>query len=101
MDTAVRVLGGGSRPGLIVLVTDGEDNCGMDPCDLGARLAMEAPKTIVHIIGFMMGDRQAVHASCLADQTNGLYVPARTFEELRSALRSALGCPKVSFAPGL
>ncbi len=99
VETAVGILGGGDKPGLVVLVTDGEDNCGTDPCDLGKRLSQQAPRTIVHVIGFMMGHKDAVHASCLADETNGLYVPARTFEELRAALQAALGCPRFSLSP--
>jgi Ca-activated chloride channel family protein len=96
VETAVQVLGGGETPGVVVVVTDGEDNCGVDPCDLGERLKETAPKTVVHIIGFMMGERRAVHAACLAEATSGLYVPARTFEELKTALRAALGCPRLS-----
>lgn len=96
VETAVQVLGGGETPGVVVVVTDGEDNCGVDPCDLGERMKATAPKTVVHIIGFMMGERHAVHAACLAEATNGLYVPAHTFDELKTALRAALGCPRLS-----
>lgn len=93
---AALALGGGPKPGVIVVVTDGEDNCGLDPCRMAKDLKAFAPKVVVHIVGFMMGPQQAVRAACVAEETGGLYVPAKSFDELKAALRAALGCPKVS-----
>jgi Ca-activated chloride channel family protein len=98
---AAMVLGGGEKSGLVVVLTDGEDNCGVDPCRVAAKLRESAPKVVVHVIGFMMGRHEAVRAACLADETGGLYVPARTLEELKTALRNAFGCPKLSYRRGL
>ena len=40
------------KPGLVVVVTDGEETCGRSPCDLGAQLHDAAYQLTVHIIGY-------------------------------------------------
>lgn len=92
-----------SPNGAIVLVTDGKETCGGEPCALAAELAVQAPGLAVHVIGFKMRgdhfDRSASEfpetttvARCLADQTGGRYVGAETVDELIGALRVTLGC---------
>ncbi|WP_425039501.1 vWA domain-containing protein [Primorskyibacter sp. S187A] len=108
--TAAEVLNYQTTPGIIVLVTDGNDTCGGAPCALGAELARAAANLTVHVIGFRvdterLGLRSAdVHlfpdgisaAKCLSDQTGGSYVSTQTVEQLRDALRQTLGCAFLS-----
>lgn len=95
-----------TRPGIVVLVTDGNETCGGRPCALGAELASEAVDLTVHVIGFKVvvdffswdnPEQQDVGAGntvakCLADRTGGLYVSTETVAELADALRVTLGC---------
>lgn len=95
-----------SRPGIVVLVTDGNETCGGRPCALGAELASEAVDLTVHVIGFKVvvdffswdnPEQQDVGAGntvakCLADRTGGLYISTETVDELADALRVTLGC---------
>ena len=53
---AAEVLDYQNKPGLIVVLTDGEETCGGSPCDLGAQLHSSAMHLTVHIIGFRMKD---------------------------------------------
>ena len=102
---AARALGGGAVPGTVVLVTDGKETCGGQPC----RLANELSGTdiTVHVVGFRVradffnwegGDakpeieRVPAIARCLADDTGGTYTSAETLQELIDALRETLGC---------
>jgi Ca-activated chloride channel homolog len=78
--------------GTIVLVTDGEENCSADVCTLTKDLAQGAKPIRVHVVGFRMGREEAVYVSCLARNTGGLYVPAASFDDLKAALRTAIGC---------
>lgn len=93
-------------PGIVVLVTDGNETCGGRPCALGDSLAQESTDLTVHVIGFKVvvdffswdnpeqqnyEDGKTV-AKCLADRTGGLFVSTETVEELADALRVTMGC---------
>lgn len=98
-----------SRPGTIVLVTDGKENCGGATCQLAAELAADATDLTVHVIGFKVRDRQfnwqsqkgvsqehgKTIARCLADRTGGKYVSTESTSELVRALQETLACPVV------
>jgi Ca-activated chloride channel homolog len=93
------------KPGLIVVVTDGEETCGGSPCDLGKELHAAADQLTVHVIGYRpkgfswTGEESILGAKCLAEQNGGLYVAAETKEDLVSALEKTLDCPMVTQAP--
>ena len=109
---AAQVLDFQSRPGLIVLVTDGKETCGGAPCQLAAVLAAEAQDLTVHVIGFKVRSEHfgwnrfdaraggiATAAECLSDITGGRYVSAETVEELAEALETTLGCQLIGGLP--
>ncbi|ARE83448.1 vWA domain-containing protein [Roseovarius sp. MS2] len=105
---AAEVLEYRTQPGIVVLVTDGNETCGGTPCALGAALTAEARDLTVHVIGFRVVhdpfswnspeaqgyDGQTV-AKCLADATGGVFVSTETVDELVDALRETLGCPLI------
>jgi Ca-activated chloride channel homolog len=84
------------REAVVVLLTDGEETCGGDPCQMAAMLKKAGPKLTIHVIGFREGQPEYFKARCLADQTGGEYVSASSEEELVKALRKTLGCPFVT-----
>ena len=90
------------RPGLIVVVTDGEETCGGSPCDLGKELHGGAARLTVHVIAFRMkdfswtGEQSIIDAKCLAEANGGLYVTAEAEQDLAEALAKTLGCPMLS-----
>jgi len=102
---AAEVLDFRHKPGLIVLVTDGEETCGGSPCMLGEELAGEAVQLTVHIIGLRVkgytwtGEQSIVETRCLAERNRGLYLTVETEEELVDSLEKTLGCPMVTVAP--
>jgi Ca-activated chloride channel homolog len=51
---AAEVLDYRTKPGLIVVLTDGEETCGGSPCDLGKELHAAAANLTIHVIGFRM-----------------------------------------------
>ena len=99
---AAKVLDFRVRPGLIVVLTDGEETCGGSPCNLGEQLSAEAAKLTIHIISLRvkgytwMGEQSALEAKCLAERNGGLYLPVETQDELMDALEKTLGCPMVT-----
>ncbi|HXG78531.1 MAG TPA: VWA domain-containing protein [Methyloceanibacter sp.] len=102
VEQAAEVLDFRNKPGLIVVLTDGEETCGGAPCSLGARLHEEALQMTIHIIGFRMkhfswtGEQSVLDVKCLAEKNGGLYINADAEEDLIEALQKTLGCPVLS-----
>ena len=110
---AAEVLEYRHRPGIVVLVTDGNETCGGRPCALGKELAISARDLTIHVIGFRVvadpfawdspeagiySDGASV-AKCLSDGTGGSYVSTDTVDELAEALRETLGCALIGQRP--
>ena len=104
VEQAADVLDYTRKPGVIVLVTDGEETCGGAPCDLGKWLHAKAAQLTVHVIGYRVkdfswtGEQSILDVKCLAEQNGGLYIAAESEEELAEALEKTLGCPMLSEA---
>jgi Ca-activated chloride channel family protein len=96
---AAEVLDYRHKPGIVVLLTDGEETCGGSPCGLGKRLSKEAAQLTVHIISLRVkgytwtSEQNILEAKCLAEENGGLYLPVETQDELLEALEKTLGCP--------
>ena len=105
VEQAATVLNYREEPGVIVVVTDGEETCGRSPCELGKQLHAAANQLTIHVIGFRVenyswtGEQSITEAKCLAEQNNGLYIKANSKEELAEALEKTLDCPMISQAP--
>ena len=96
------------EPGVVVLVTDGNETCGGRPCEMARELRASARDLTIHVIGFRAvvdffawnNPEQDPHnsttvARCLADETGGYFVTTETIDELVAALQKTLGCPVV------
>src|SRR5690606_17137353 len=76
----------GGAPGTIVLVTDGLETCGGDPC-AAVRAAKSAGQDFVlHIIGFDVAKENVSSLECAAQAGDGLYIPAEDAAALSAAL---------------
>ena len=93
---AADVLDFRNRPGTIVLLTDGEETCGGDPCKLAAQLKKQAKDLTIHVIGYRHETEGYFTSRCMADVTGGQYLRATNEAELVEALRKTLGCPFVT-----
>lgn len=103
---AAEVLDHRTRPGIIVVVTDGNETCGGRPCETGQILSATSEDLTVHVIGFRVNvdywawnnpEQKALGhddtvARCLADLNKGQYIRADTIEDLVKALTDTLGC---------
>ena len=105
VEEAAEVLDYRNKPGVVVVVTDGEETCGRSPCDLAKQLRASADQLTVHAIGFRYegyswtGGNSVLELMCLADENNGLYIKANSEGELVEALEKTLDCPMISQAP--
>ena len=108
VEKAANILDYRRRPAVVVLVTDGDETCGADPCQVAADLQKNAKALTVHVIGFKglhryykfpaddTGLTVYTQARCIADTTGGKFITAQTTEELEAALKQTLGCPFVT-----
>ena len=99
--TAAAVLEIRSKPGVVVLLTDGEETCGGAPCELGKLLKANGRLT-VHVVGYQLrnfrwtGAQSFLDVKCLAEETGGLYITAENRQDLVEAFKKTLGCPMMS-----
>jgi len=97
---AASALGGGARRGVIVLVTDGEENCRGDPCALGREIRLTGNRLKVHVIGYRLRVPEGSTLACLAGETGGVFVEATDTEGLARALADTLACTPISRPTG-
>jgi Ca-activated chloride channel family protein len=99
---AAEVLDYRHKPGVAVVLTDGEETCGGSPCRLGKELHEAAKQLTIHVIGYRVkdfswtGEQSILDVRCLAEQNGGLYIAAENKEQLTEALEKTLGCPMVT-----
>jgi Ca-activated chloride channel family protein len=104
VEQAANVLDYKNKPGVIVVVTDGEETCGRSLCDAAKLLHANAAQLTVHVIAFRYdsyswtGENAVLDLQCLAQANNGLYTRVNTNDDLVQALEKTLDCPMVSQA---
>lgn len=77
----------GGEQNVVVLVSDGKENCTEDPVGEIEDAAAGADLT-VHVVGFDIGEAAArTQLQDIAEATGGVYVDAQTPDELTDALR--------------
>lgn len=83
---------------VVVLVTDGDEDCGGDPAAAIAALADAGYTSVVHIIGYTIGDDDGVATlAAWAELGGGLYLDAPDQAGLDAALATALTAPYLVF----
>lgn len=90
------------KPAVVVLLTDGEETCGQDPCRLARQLRAEAFALAIHVIGFKVTGSTWLSpetgSACMAQETGGLSITAANKDALVAALQKTLTCPLFSEA---
>ncbi|MEZ5545009.1 MAG: VWA domain-containing protein [Lysobacteraceae bacterium] len=76
----------------VILVSDGEETCHLDPCAVGTQLAKDGVDFTAHVIGFdVQNPAHQAQLRCLAENTGGRYFNARDAGELGAAMQGAVG----------
>ncbi len=70
----------------LVLVSDGIETCGGDPCAVAKALHDRGQRLIVHVVGFGVSGDRAEPLRCIARAGGGRYFPAADAQALRAAL---------------
>lgn len=101
VEHAAEVLDYKHKAALVVLLTDGEETCGRQPCALAKSLKASGANIVVHVIGYRMhdfswtGGQGIFDVQCMARETGGDYISADSVDDLIAALNKTLGCPIV------
>ncbi len=67
----------------ILLISDGKESCGKDPCKIIQDLMQKGFQVKVNIVGFDIREKEAdEQLSCIAKATGGTYVSAKNADEL-------------------
>ncbi len=75
------------RKASVILVSDGIETCGLDPCAVAEELEKLGVDLTVHTVGFGLDNQGAVaQLKCLAEKTGGTYTTEENADELEAAL---------------
>jgi len=74
----------------VVLVSDGRETCGADPCAVARSLERRGVDFAAHVIGFDLAEEERSELRCVADATGGLFLAAGDATSLLTALRAAV-----------
>ncbi|MCB0205994.1 MAG: SUMF1/EgtB/PvdO family nonheme iron enzyme, partial [Anaerolineae bacterium] len=80
-----------SRVNSIVMLSDGIETCGGDPCQLVEELKAEGINFTVHVIGLDVDDETRQQLSCIAEAGGGTYHDAQNQQDLVAALSAVKG----------
>ena len=69
----------------IVVVTDGIEECGGDPCAVAKAAASSGVDVKMDVVGFTLNEKQRRTVQCVADATGGKYYSAMNAQELLDA----------------
>ena len=85
IEQAAKELSFTDEPATVVLISDGLESCGRDPCALASALEKAGVGFTAHVVGFGLGG-DAASLSCIAENTGGRYISASNAAELGQAL---------------
>ncbi|MGI8475475.1 MAG: VWA domain-containing protein [Thermomicrobiales bacterium] len=74
----------------IVMVTDGLETCGGDPCAIASAIHQGDAKVTVHVVGFALSAEEQGTVACIAKNGGGLNLSAANASELSTALFTIL-----------
>lgn len=70
----------------VILVSDGVETCGLDPCKVAEELEKSGVAFTAHVIGFDLKKEETSKLRCLADGTGGMFLEAADAASLTKAL---------------
>ncbi|MBF0209163.1 MAG: VWA domain-containing protein [Oligoflexia bacterium] len=72
----------------IILISDGIETCGGEPCSTALALKSSGIKFIMHVVGFDVDKEASEQLACIAKVSGGKYFSSQNAEELLSILSS-------------
>ncbi len=89
-----RLMAQGYRGATILLVSDGESNCGPPPCSVAADVSKQGFDVTINAMGFQLSPAGREELQCVANTTGGAYVPIDDTAQLDANI-NRLGVPNL------
>ncbi|MBV1916357.1 MAG: VWA domain-containing protein [Pseudomonadales bacterium] len=91
---AIGLVRNSEQPTNIILVSDGLETCGGDPCKVVSDAKAAGVKFVMHVVGFgIEANKNVASLECAAQAGDGLYFDANSADELSAALEQAVEKP--------
>ncbi|MEZ4650839.1 MAG: VWA domain-containing protein [Candidatus Eisenbacteria bacterium] len=90
---AVDIARTSGRKSTVILVSDGLETCGGDPCALVQEAKAAGVDFVLHVIGFDVAKEDVSSLECAAQAGDGLYLTADNAAELSGAMETAVALP--------
>lgn len=78
---------GGDGTRRMVLITDGEDTCNADPCDVARDIAAQGIHLVIDTLGLIPDSHTRNQLSCIAEATGGTYTTVQHRTQLTSKVQ--------------
>jgi len=72
----------------VILISDGNETCKMDPCTIAEALEQSGIAFTAHVIGFDLEKEETSGLKCIAEATGGMFVEAVDAASLTAALKA-------------
>jgi hypothetical protein len=79
----------------IILVSDGEETCGGDPCALAEALKASDAHVTIHVVGYAVEEVAQKQLQCIAQASGGTYHDAQDAQGLLQAVEEAMAATVV------
>lgn len=90
LERAAAAMPAAGQSSSVLLISDGLETCGGDPCAAAARLARTGIDTRVHVVGFDLNEEEHAALQCIAEKGNGTYHPANDARSFVAAVKDAV-----------
>ncbi len=90
---AFDVLAQTNRTATVILISDGLETCGGDPCAAVRAAKERGIEFILHVVGFDVSGEDVSQLECVAQAGNGRFFSAENAKDLSAALEQAVAMP--------
>lgn len=90
VNQAVEMLRSEEDASTVVLVSDGLESCGGDPCAAVKAAKGSGVKFVLHTVGFGLNKQESTQLQCMAKAGGGQYFQANSADELLKSTRKAV-----------
>ncbi|MYS24874.1 Ca-activated chloride channel family protein [Streptomyces sp. DvalAA-14] len=87
LTAAANDLKGGNGTRRMVLITDGEDTCNINPCDVARSIAAQGIHLVIDTLGLIPDSSTRNQLSCIAEATGGTYTTVQHRQQLTSKVK--------------
>jgi Ca-activated chloride channel family protein len=93
VERAFELLQGRPGPATVLVVTDGLETCGGDPCGAVRAAKAAGGEFAVHVVGFDVAREDVSQLECMAQAGDGLFLTAENAAELGQAMETVTALP--------